>query len=234
MIRASALSLCLFLVGFGSCVRHDAKTIVIKNDIDSISHYTGIFTAWNLRDAGYKRFNTEAFFTGLDNSMDTSRTQASFQEANYHIGKLLDRFRKRQNEKNLLEGRAYLEKNKSRREIIVTGSGLQYEPVIEGKGKKPEEDDSLSIHFTGLLIDGTEFISTRPDNPQIISLHAPNEIKGLPEALRLMRVGSRYKFYLPAELAFGESPPSLKGLKPNMPVIFEIELLSSIPGKKKR
>lgn len=226
----------LFLLASGliACNNRATETSVIKNDIDSISYYTGVYTAWTVRDAGSRQFNSDAFFMGLNQQQDSTHLRESLQEANFQIGKILDRYRAAQAEKNLSDGKAYLDKNKSRKEINVTPSGLQYEILKEGKGAKPAEDDSVSILYKGILMNGNEFVGTTQNTPQTFSLSQADGIKGWLEALKLMRVGSHYKFYIPTALAFGDKPPSLKGLKPNMPVIFEIEMIASVSGKSRR
>jgi FKBP-type peptidyl-prolyl cis-trans isomerase len=210
---------------------HDLK---LENATDSISYYTGIYTACTVKDFNLNTLNTEAFNAGVHEALNQDKPAAAKADANINIKYFFERLLKTQNKKNLLEGQAYLEKNKTRKEIRVTASGLQYEKIKSGSGIKPNQNDSLLIAFTGTLIDGTEFASTRTSGPEAFSLHQPDDLKGWLEALRLMDIGSTYKFYVPAELGFGENPPPIKGLKTNTPLIFEIELLSVAPVKSRR
>jgi FKBP-type peptidyl-prolyl cis-trans isomerase FklB len=204
---------------------HDLR---LENAIDSISYYTGIYTAWTVKDFNLNTLNTKAFNAGVLESLKKDKPAVSKADANINIKYFFERLQKMQNRKNLLEGRAFLEKNKARQEIDVTPSGLQHEKIKAGNGVKPTQNDSLVIEFTGTLIDGTEFASTRTSGPEAFSLNQTDDMKGWLEALKLMDIGSKYKFYVPAELGFGENPPPIKGLKTNTPLIFEVELVSVI------
>jgi FKBP-type peptidyl-prolyl cis-trans isomerase FklB len=210
---------------------HDLR---LENATDSISYYTGIYTAWTVKDFNFDTLNTKAFNAGVFEALQKDKPAVSKADANINIKYFFERLLTTQNKKNLFEGQAYLEKNKSRKEIIVTSSGLQYEKIKAGNGIKPNQNDSLLIAFTGILIDGTEFASTRNTGPETFSLNQADDMKGWIEALKLMDIGSKYKFYVPAELGFGENSPPIKGMKTNTPLIFEIELLSVVQVKSRR
>jgi FKBP-type peptidyl-prolyl cis-trans isomerase len=206
----------------------------LENATDSISYYTGIYTAWTAKDLNLNTLNTKAFNAGVFEALQKDQPAVSKADANINIKYFFERLLTTQNKKNLLESQAYLKKNKSRKEISVTSSGLQYEMIKAGNGIKPNQNDSLLIAFTGTLIDGTEFASTRDTGPEAFSLNQTDDMKGWLEALKLMDIGSKYKFYVPAELGFGENPPPIKGMKTNTPLIFEIELLFVVQGKSRR
>lgn len=125
-------------------------------------------------------------------------------------------------EKNKKLATEFLEKNKSKDGIKVTDSGLQYEVVSEGKGKKPLTSDTVVVHYKGTLIDGTEFDSSYSRN-QPATFPLGGVIKGWQEGLQLMTVGSKYKLYIPPELAYGERGAGHK-IPPNSALIFEVEL----------
>ncbi len=124
---------------------------------------------------------------------------------------------------NIKEGKEYLEKNEKKDEVIVTKSGLQYEILVEGTGKKPTADDTVSVHYTGALINGTEFDSSvRRGTPATFPVKGV--IPGWTEALQLMNVGSKLKLYIPSELAYGVQGAG-QDIGPNATLIFEVELL---------
>ena len=135
--------------------------------------------------------------------------------------------RKEKKEKEAVENKAagieFLEDNKNNEGVIVTPSGLQYQILNEGNGPKPTTQDRVSVHYRGTLIDGTEFDSSIK-NGQPITFSVTGVIKGWTEALQLMSVGSKYKLFIPSELAYGENGSGPIG--PNQVLIFEVELLS--------
>jgi FKBP-type peptidyl-prolyl cis-trans isomerase len=125
-------------------------------------------------------------------------------------------------EKNKGEGSAFLAKNKSKSGVKTTASGLQYEVEKEGTGPKPKATDTVKVNYLGTKIDGTKFDSSY-DRGTPATFPLNGVIKGWSEGLQLMPVGSKYKFYVPADLAYGENAPGPIG--PNATLIFEVELL---------
>lgn len=131
-------------------------------------------------------------------------------------------------EKNKTEGEAFLTANKAKEGVVTLESGLQYKVLKAGDGKKPTVNDTVSCHYRGTLIDGTEFDSSIARNrPATFALN--QVIKGWIEALQLMPVGSKWQLFIPSSLAYGEKGPLGKGrskIGPNATLIFEVELLS--------
>jgi FKBP-type peptidyl-prolyl cis-trans isomerase len=125
-------------------------------------------------------------------------------------------------EKNLQEQKAFLEKNKTEGGVITTASGLQYLVIIEGKGDLPKETDIVSVHYTGTLLDGTEFDSSiKRGAPAEFPLNAV--IPGWTELLKVMKVGSKVKAWIPSDLAYG--PRGRQVIPGNSLLVFEMELL---------
>lgn len=136
--------------------------------------------------------------------------------------------RSKQAKANLEASKKFLAENAKRPGVKVTPSGLQYEVVRMGKGPKPEATDRVTVHYRGTLIDGTEFDSSyKRGQPATFPLNGV--IKGWTEGLQLMPVGSKFKLYLPPELAYGERGAGGR-IGPNQALIFEVELLG-IEGK---
>jgi FKBP-type peptidyl-prolyl cis-trans isomerase len=123
---------------------------------------------------------------------------------------------------NKTKSDAHLEKNKAKKGVQVTESGLQYEVEREGKGKKPGAQDTVKVHYTGKLIDGTVFDSSY-ERDQPTDFPVSNVIPGFSEGLQLMSEGAKYTFTIPSSLAYGEQAPPTIG--PNQVLIFEVELL---------
>ena len=127
---------------------------------------------------------------------------------------------------NLKKGQEFLEKNKEKEGVVTTNSGLQYKVLEEGEGKKPAATDTVKVHYKGTLIDGTVFDSSyKRGKPATFPLN--RVIKGWTEGVQLMKVGSKYKFFVPSALAYGERQAG-NLIAPNSVLIFEVELLEIV------
>jgi FKBP-type peptidyl-prolyl cis-trans isomerase FkpA/FKBP-type peptidyl-prolyl cis-trans isomerase FklB len=135
-------------------------------------------------------------------------------------------------ENNKKKSADFLEKNKSAEGVKVTASGLQYQVLTEGTGATPKKEDNVKCHYTGTLIDGTKFDSS-VDRGQPAEFPVGGVIPGWTEALQMMKVGSKYKLFIPPELAYG--PAGRPGIPPNSALVFEVELLEIVkPAKAKK
>lgn len=123
-------------------------------------------------------------------------------------------------------GRKFLEKNKKKKDIVETSSGLQYQVIKEGNGTKPTETDKVKVHYVGTLLDGTIFDSSRQrGEPIVFGLN--QVIKGWTEGVQLMTPGSIYKFWIPSELAYGDR--NIGNIPAGSTLVFEVELLEVNP-----
>jgi FKBP-type peptidyl-prolyl cis-trans isomerase FklB len=127
---------------------------------------------------------------------------------------------------NIAQGDSFLQKNKERKGVVVTPSGLQYEVIKMGTGPKPTAESTVKVHYVGTLIDGTEFDSSLKKN-EPVTFPVTGVIPGWTEALQLMPVGSKFKLWLPSSLAYGASQGS-EIIKPYSTLIFEVELLEIV------
>ncbi len=127
-------------------------------------------------------------------------------------------------ERNRAEGEEFLAENGEKEGVTTTASGLQYEVMTEGDGPTPTTTDSVTVHYLGTLIDGTKFDSSY-DRDQPASFAVTGVIDGWTEALQLMKVGGKYRLFVPSDLAYGEGG-SGPVIGPNATLIFEVELLS--------
>ena len=123
---------------------------------------------------------------------------------------------------NLEEGKAFLAENAEREEVTVTDSGLQYEVLESGDGASPGAEDTVEVHYEGMLLDGTVFDSSF-ERGEPVSFAANQVIAGWQEALQLMSVGDTWMLYIPADLAYGERCQGPIG--PNAVLTFRVELL---------
>ncbi|HXI73751.1 MAG TPA: FKBP-type peptidyl-prolyl cis-trans isomerase [Verrucomicrobiae bacterium] len=126
-------------------------------------------------------------------------------------------------EKSKAEGEAFLSKNKGNAGVITLPDGLQYTVLAEGTGAMPAASDVVSVNYRGTLLDGTEFDSSYKRG-QPAQFPVNGVIKGWTEALQLMKTGSKWKLFIPSDLAYGEN--GQRGIPPNSVLVFEVELLS--------
>jgi len=124
--------------------------------------------------------------------------------------------------KNKADGEAFLAKNKQKKGVTTLESGLQFEVLKNGSGPRPKETDTVRTHYHGTLIDGTVFDSSLDGEPATFGVGGV--IAGWTEALQLMNVGSKWKLYVPSDLAYGENGFG-GSIAPNTTLIFEVELL---------
>ena len=129
---------------------------------------------------------------------------------------------KKTSEENLAKGKKFLEENKAKEGVMTTESGLQYKVITAGTGPKPKATDTVTVNYTGKLLDGTEFDSSAKHG-QAATFPLDGVIPGWTEGLQLMPKGSKYDFYIPSELAYGSGGQG--PIPPSSTLIFEVELL---------
>ena len=148
---------------------------------------------------------------------------AIMREFSTRIAKIQKEKRKELSDKATKEGNQFLEDNKKDKEVVTTKSGLQYKVLRKGTGALPSATDKVKVHYRGTTIDGKEFDSSfKRGKPAVFPVNGV--IKGWTEALQLMTVGSKYKLFIPAELAYGERGAGPM-IGPNQVLIFDIDLI---------
>lgn len=191
--------------------------------MDKLSYALGMSMASSLVSSGLKQIDVDSFVKAFSATINGEKPEISAQDANQHIQ---DYFSKRQNEmleENIETGRKFLEENKKRDGVTALASGLQYEVMIAGDGSKPSATDKVRCHYHGTLINGTVFDSSvERGQPAVFGVN--QVIKGWVEALQLMPVGSKWKLFIPSELAYGNQSAG-SAIEPNSTLIFEVELL---------
>ena len=213
--------------------------VVLRNNIDSVSYGLGTDIGNNLRmqlqGELLDTLNTAALTEGIRDALDSTERMTADNVRELVQAFMLDAQKrmlaKEENEaaENLRKGQEFLAENGQRPEVKTTESGLQYEVLQAGKGTAPGATDRVTVNYRGTLLDGTEFDSyyKRGEPAQF---GVDQVIAGWTEGLQLMRTGSRYKFYIPAELAYGKSRGPGGSLPLNSTLVFEVELLGVTPS----
>jgi len=216
----------LMTVGFyiSSCQK-DAGNVSLKTQQDSVAYIIGHNIGTNLEQSPMTEINIKAVAKGMQDAVDGNELFMDSYAANTYVTEYMQSLEAVAYEGNLEEGMAYLEENKSRKGVNTTESGLQYEILVEGDGPKPTDESNVTVHYHGTLIDGTVFDSS-VDRGEPAQFGVTQVIPGWTEALKLMPVGSKWKVYLPSEIAYGANPRPGGPIEPNMALIFEIELIS--------
>ncbi|HEY8270826.1 MAG TPA: FKBP-type peptidyl-prolyl cis-trans isomerase [Pseudobdellovibrionaceae bacterium] len=159
---------------------------------------------------------------------DSKMTKEEIQQAMMKLQESAMKKQQEAGEENKKKGAEFLEKNKTAEGVKVTASGLQYKVEKEGDGKMPTKTDTVKAHYKGTLIDGTQFDSSY-DRGQPAEFPVQGVIPGWSEALQLMKVGSKYKLFIPPELAYGAS--GRPGIPANSVLVFDVELMDIVkPG----
>ena len=135
---------------------------------------------------------------------------------------------------NQEKGDKFLAENGKKPGVQTTASGLQYQVITEGKGRKPAAGDAVKVKYKGTLLDGKEFDSTDAHGGEPAVLPLDRVIPGWSEGIRLMPVGSKYKFWIPAKLGYGEQVPPGAPFPPNATLVFDVELLDIVQAPKGR
>jgi len=225
-VRIFLLAIGLISTVLVSCQKK-AGEVQLDTEFDTISYYLGISIGTNFKDTPMKQVNIEALAMGIELVLSESDTTQDIQQIGMIIGEYMRKLEYAESQQYLNEGEEFLARNKERKGVLSTESGLQYEVMKEGTGPKPAETDEVTVHYHGTLIDGQVFDSSvERGEPATFSLN--RVIPGWTEGVQLMNVGSKYKFFVPTELAYGMRPRQGGIIKPNMTLIFEVELLSFI------
>ena len=209
----------------------DEKAEVFKTEMDKVSYIIGTQIGGNLKKAEID-VNLELLIQGLKDTLQDKEPALSQAQIQKIYSAWQQRMRDKQLAKqekeaaeNLAAGTAFLEANKAKQGVKVLPSGLQYKVLTKGTGNTPTANDKVKTHYRGTLIDGTEFDSSfKRGKPAEFGVKGV--IKGWTEALQLMKEGSKWELYIPANLAYGQrSRPSIPA---NSTLVFEIELLEIV------
>lgn len=201
-----------------------------EKNLDRISYALGLSMGNNFRASGIENINVQDFADGVSAVYTGLAPKMSYDEAKEEIRLYFEALQKKQEEAaaklgeiNAQAGKEFLAENGKRAEVKTLPSGLQYEVLEEGDGPVPTADDQVVVHYTGKLIDGTVFDSS-VDRGEPATFGVTQVIPGWVEALQLMKAGSKWRLFIPSDLAYG--PRGAGGMiGPNQTLLFDVELI---------
>ena len=191
--------------------------------MDKFSYAIGLGIGQNLLSMGAQSINVEDFAQAIKDVLDRKETAISHNEAREIVNKYFEELETKLNAENIEKGKSFLEENAKRPGVVTLPSGLQYEVITEGNGKKTSATDRVKCHYEGTLIDGTLFDSSiKRGEPAICGVN--QVFQGGVEALQLMTEGAKWKLFIPSELAYGAQQAG-EMIPPHSTLIFEVELI---------
>ena len=203
-------------------------------ELDRISYALGLSMGNNFKSSGIDKLDVQDFADGVAAVFSGEKPKMTYDEAKAEIQNFFAELEKKQRaaaeeagKQNKEAGEAFLAENGKRAEVKTTPSGLQYEVLTEGDGPMPEATDQVEVHYTGKLIDGTVFDSS-VDRGVPATFGVTQVIPGWVEALQLMKAGSKWRLFIPSNLAYGPNGAPGSPIGPNSTLIFDVELLKVI------
>lgn len=191
--------------------------------MDKLSYALGLSMGNNFKSSGIQTLSVTDFANGVKAVYEGEKPEMTYDEAKQVINDFFTQMQREVNDRNRAEGEAFLAGNKKKSGVVVLPSGLQYEVLTEGKGKKPAATDRVQCHYHGTLINGEVFDSSvERGEPAVFGVS--QVIPGWVEALQLMPEGSKWRLFIPSDLAYGENGAGGK-IAPNSTLIFDVELL---------
>ena len=191
--------------------------------MDKFSYAIGLGIGQNLLSMGAQGINVEDFAQAIADVLNRKETAISHNEAREIVNKYFMELEEKMNAENIEKGKAFLAENAKKEGIVTLPSGLQYEVITEGNGKKPSATDKVKCHYEGTLIDGTLFDSSiKRGQPAVFGVN--QVIRGWVEALQLMSEGSKWRLFIPSELGYGAQQAG-EMITPHSTLIFEVELI---------
>jgi FKBP-type peptidyl-prolyl cis-trans isomerase len=203
-----------------------ATKVVLKNSLDSLSYAIGVLDASFFKQQGIDKLNYSVLMSAMQSIIEGKPTVMTTQVADQTLRSKMQEASMKKIEPAITEGKKFCAENKKRPEVKETASGLQYEIVKLGTGPMPKDTNTVKVHYTGTLLNGTKFDSSR-DRGEPAEFPLNGVIPGWTEGVQLMPVGSTFKLYIPYNLAYGTqgSPPVIPG---GSTLVFDVELLEIV------
>lgn len=230
MMKKISILSSLLILNSGSFAANISNKSTEKDQLGySYGYVMGRTNADTLKD-----INLDAFIEGLKQGSTGQKSSLTDQE----MAQALTKYKKQSESKQLIEfqklaaenlksGQQFLQENAKKAGIVTRPTGLQYQVIQQGQGKTPKATSKVKVHYEGRLINGTVFDSSIARN-QAVEFQVSQVIPGWTEGLQLMKEGAKYRFFIPADLAYGEIG-SGDAIEPNSTLIFDVELLKVLP-----
>ena len=194
--------------------------------MDKVSYALGLSIGNNFQNSGIKKLQVEDFVKGLEDVLGEKQPAISYEEAKQVINDYFMKLQQERLEINKQAGAEFLEINRHKAGVVELPSGLQYEILKQGTGAKPSANDKVKCHYHGTLINGTVFDSS-VQRGEPATFGVSQVIPGWVEALQMMPVGSKWRLFIPSNLAYGEHGAG-DVIEPNSTLIFDVELLDIV------
>ena len=194
--------------------------------MDKVSYALGLSIGNNFQNSGIDNLQVEDFVKGLKDVLQEAKPEISYDEAKQVINDYFTDLQKKRLELNKKAGEEFLNINKGKAGVVTLPSGLQYQVLQKGTGAKPVASDKVKCHYHGTLINGTVFDSSvQRGEPAVFGVS--QVIPGWVEALQMMEVGSKWRLFIPSNLAYGEHGAG-EAIEPNSALVFDVELLDIV------
>jgi FKBP-type peptidyl-prolyl cis-trans isomerase FklB len=242
MMKSITISILVFILSTQTFAQVKKKPVstapappvrLMKSADDSVSYAIGLSVANFFKQQNVKNPNTSLVSKAIQDALKNTNPLLNDQQANAVVMACMNKAQEERNKVNALAaesnkkiGAAWLEENKAKPGVVALPSGLQYQILKEGNGPRPTINDKVKCHYHGTLLDGTVFDSSiQRGEPIVFAVNGV--IRGWTEALQLMPVGSKWKLFVPSDLAYGDQQAS-PTIKPGATLIFEVELLEIV------
>jgi FKBP-type peptidyl-prolyl cis-trans isomerase len=209
-----------------ACTEAKKTDMELNTEVDKFSYALGMDLGSNVANEKIDSLNIEAMILGMENVLRENETKFTITESQSIVREYLIGLQQVKAEREKKEADSFFAENGQKEGMITTASGLQYEVLTPGTGATPTADDVVKVHYTGTLLDGTKFDSS-VDRGEPAQFKVGGVIPGWTEALQLMKVGAKYKLYIPSELGYGQRGAGAL-IKPGATLVFEVELLDVI------
>ena len=196
----------------------------LTTEKDKVSYSLGLNVALSLKDQGFEDINLDALNLAIKDVFSNNNLLIDPNQAGQILNQYFQQLQKKKFEKNVKEGEVFLKENGTKEGVVTLKSGLQYQVLKEGSGPKPKATDKVTTHYHGTLINGTVFDSS-VERGQPATFPVNGVIQGWVEALQLMNTGSKWRLFIPSNLAYGSRGAS-ELIGPNTTLIFDVELIS--------
>ena len=220
-----SVSVIALFLGFAiSCKNQTIEVgeVTLNSEKDSVNYALGIYWGNQAKNSGMEELDYAVINSAM-NGVIEENSQMTAQEAGMYLNNYFSKLAKVKAQENLEAGNAFLEQNKTKSGVSELPSGVQYEVLLKGEGEVPTIGQNVKVHYTGTHLDGSKFDSSLDRGEPISFTVGQGVIQGWTEIIQHMNVGSKYKVYIPSNLAYG--PGGNQAIEPNEVLVFEMELI---------